>query len=218
MAALQYTKRSLIQRIEKHLNDGFPGEDWPVTTNEMLLYIDAALPVVMKGQMFELAKVTGFLEVPEAYLVTYSYTISNQNANTLEWYVTLAQPPLALPTGYDITSVYIADPSSGRSQNAYPISAKRKAYRNYMPKPSGFFYRVETQTMLLETADGSSLLGYNLQVQMPISRTTDLDAVMSMPDDAIEMVVDKVIAKILQRYQIPQDVVKDGLPAGNKTS
>lgn len=218
MAALAYTKRSLIERIEKHINDDFPGEDWTVTTNEMLLYIDAAIPVVMKGQMFELAKVTGFLDVPEAYLVTYSYTISNQNVNTLEWYVTLAQTPLSLPSGYDITNVYIADPSTGRSQNAYPITAKRKAYRNYMPKPSGFSYRVNTQTMLLEAADGGSLLNYKLQVEMPISRTTDLDAVMSMPDDAIEMVVDKVTAKIVQRYQIPKDIIQDGLPAGNKTS
>lgn len=218
MAELLYTKRSLIQRIEKHLNSDFPGQDFKVTQNEMLYYIDAAIPVVMKGQIFELAKVTGFLEIPEAYLVTYSYTISNQNINTLEWYVTLAQPPLALPTGYDITSVYLADPMTGRSQNAWPITPKRKAYRNYMPKPSGFFYRVETQTMLLETSDGGSLLNYSLFVQMPISRTTDVDAVMSVPDDAIDMIFDKVVAKIIQREQIPQDVVEDNLPAGNKAS
>lgn len=218
MAAIVYSKRQLIERIVKHMNSNFPGDDWKATDNEVLLYIDSLIPGVMKGQMFELAKVTGFLETIEAYLVTYNYTISTQNANTYEWYVTLAQPPLALPVGYNIPNVYIASPSTGRSQNAYPISTKRKAYRNNMPKPSGFFYRVEGQTMLLEAADGGSLLGYSLFVQMPISRTADLDAAMSMPDDAIEMIFDKVVAKIAQREQLPQDIVKDGLEQGNKAS
>lgn len=218
MAALPYTKQALVERIKKHLADDFPGEDFSITDNEIILYIDAAIPFVLKGTLFENAKVTGVFDVPEAYLVTYNYTIASQNTNTLEWSVTLAQTPLSLPTGYDITSVYIADPSSGRSQNAYPITPKRKAYRNYMPKPSGFFYRIEGQTMLLETADGSSLLNYSLFVQMPISRTTDRNAAMNLPDDAIKPIFDEVIKTILQRYSIPQDIVQDGLPAGNKSS
>lgn len=218
MAALPYTKRSFIERLKKHIANDFPGDDFSITNNEMLLYIDAAIPFVMKGQMFENAKVTGFLDVPEAYLVTYNHTISNQNSNTNEWYVTLAQTPLSLPTGYDITSVYMSGPSTGRGQNAMPVSAKRKAYRNYLPKPSGFFYRLETNIMYLEASDGGSLLNYNLSVQMPISRTADLDAVMSMPDDAIELVFERVVNKLLQRYQIPQDTVQDDLPPGNKTS
>ena len=60
--------------------------------------------------------------------------------------------------------------------------------------------------------------GYEGYVQMPISRTADKDAAMYLPDDAIEMVFNKVVATILQRYQIPQDIVKDNLPPGNKTS
>lgn len=208
----------LIERVAKHLNDNFPGEDWKVTSNETLLYIDAAIPVVMKGQMFENAKLTGFLDVPEAYLLTYELPITTQNSNTKEWYVSLPQPPLALPTGYDITRTYIASPETGASQNGLPIKAKRVTYRNYMPKPSGFSYRLEGKTMFLSMSDGGSLLNYNLYVQMPISRTADKDAAMYLPDDAIEMVFNKVVATILQRYQIPQDIVKDNLPPGNKTS
>src|SRR5690348_16481999 len=128
MAVLVYSKQMLIERVKQHLNSNFPGDDWSVTDNEILLYIDEQIPFVMKGGMFENAKVTGFLDVPEAYLVTYNYTISNQNPNTMEWYITLAQPPLALPTGYDIPNVYLADPANGRSQNAYPIKVKRTAY------------------------------------------------------------------------------------------
>jgi len=72
--------------------------------------------------------------------------------------------------------------------------------------------------MFLKMSDGGSLYGYNLYVQMPISRTADKTAPMYMPDDAIEAVFNNVVAKISQRYQIPQDTVKDNLPPGNKSS
>lgn len=218
MAVIPYTKNQLLERITKHLNNNFKGEDFKVTDNEVLLYVDATIPVVMKAQMYEGAKITGFLESIEAYLLTYELPIATQNANTREWYVTLPQPPLALPTGYDITRTYVASPSTGASQNGFPIKAKRVPYRNYMPKPSGFSFRLEGQTMLLSMNDGGSLYGYNLYVQMPISRTADKDAPMYMPDDAIEAVFTKVVALILQRTQEPQDIVKDNLPAGRKDS
>jgi len=218
MAALPYTKNQLIERITKHFVNNFPGEDWKITSNEMLLYIDAAVPFVMKGQIFEMAKMTGFIEVPEAYLLTYELPITTQDVNTREWYVTLPQPPLSLPTGYDITRTYVASPETGASQNGFPIKAKRVTYRNYMPKPTGFSFRLENSTMYLSMNNGGSLLNYNLYVQMPISRTADKDAAMYMPDDAIEAVFNNVVAKISQRYQIPQDIVKDNLPPGNKSS
>lgn len=208
----------LIERVTKHLVGNFKGEDWKVTDNEILLYIDAAIPVVMKGQMFENAKLNGLLEVPEAYLLTYELPITTIDANTREWYVSLPQPPLGLPTGYDITRTYVASPETGASRNGFPIKAKRVAFREYMPKPSGFSYRLEGKTMYLSMNDGGSLLNYNLYVQMPISRTADKTAAMYMPDDAIELVFNKTVAAILQRYGIPQDVVKDNLPPGNKQS
>lgn len=218
MAQLPYTKKALIERIVKHLNDKFSGDDFKISNNEILLYIDAAIPFVLKSQMFEMAKVTGVIDVPEAYLVNYEYTLTTQDTATREWYVTLAQTPLELPTGYDITNVYIADPQRGRSGNALPIKNKRVAYRDYLPRPSGFSYRLEGQRMYLRTADGSSLLNFNLVVQMPISRTDNINDAMSLPDGAIEPLFTKVVTTILQRYGIPQDVIADNLPAGNKTS
>ncbi len=218
MAAIVYSKAQLMERITKHLNDNFSGQDWTVTPNEMLLYIDSAIPFVMKGQMFENAKVTGFLDVPEAYLVTYELPITTQDNNTKEWYVTLPQTPLELPTGYDITRTYVASPSDGAGQNALPVKAKRVAYRDFMPKPFGFSFRLEGSTMFLKTSDGGSLLNYNLFVQMPISRTSDISAAMNLPDGAIEPIFTKVVTTILQRYQIPQDTVLDNLPPGNKGS
>ncbi len=218
MATIIYSKAQLIERIKKHLANGFPKSSFAISDNEILLAIDAAIPFVMIGTMFTNAKVTGVIDVPESYLVTYNYTLTTQDRNTREWYVTLAQTPIALPTGYDITNIYFADVPNGRSQNVYFISAKRNAYRNEMPKPSGVAARVVGQTMYLQANDGMPLNGLSLYVQMPISRTADVNVPMNLPDDAIQPIFDKVVTTMLQRYQIPTDIIKDNLSAGNKSS
>ncbi len=216
---LPYTKKLLIQRIRKHAtNSRFLVDEYSVSDNEILLYIDAAIPVVMKGQMFENAKVTGVLDVPEAYLVTYNFTISNQDPNTNEWFVTLPQPPLALPSGYDIPNTYIANEGTGRTLNCHPVKAKIMAYRDNMPRPAGVLYRINGNVMYLNSGDGSPLQDQVLFVQMPIARTTDVDAVMGVPGDAIQMIFDEVVKRIIQRYGVPQDIIQDNLTSGNKTS
>ena len=49
--AIVYSKNTLIERIKRHFNNDFPNTDFKVSDNELLLYIDAAIPFVMKGQM-----------------------------------------------------------------------------------------------------------------------------------------------------------------------
>lgn len=219
MASLiPYTKRLFVQRVRKHINDGYPQDDFSASDNEILLYIDQCIPSVLKSQMFENAKVTGVLDVPEAYLVSYGFTLTNKTTTGREWYVTLPQTPLELPTGYDITNVYIADPERGRSDNALPIKNKRVAFRNYMPRPNGFCYRLEGSTMFLSMTDGGSLLNFNLEVQMPVSRTTSMDETMNLPDGALEPIFQKVVAMLIQRMQLPKDVIEDDITQGNKTS
>jgi hypothetical protein len=53
---------------------------------------------------------------------------------------------------------------------------------------------------------------------MPVNRGTDLTAPMNMPDDVIMSVFDSVVKELAQRYQLPKDIIKDSLPAGNKAS
>lgn len=219
MAVVSYSKQQLIERIQKHFNNGFPGEDWKISNREMLLYIDQAIPIVMRGQMYEGAKIQGVFEVPNAYIVRYNYTISTFDNNTKEWHVTLAQPPLALPTGYDITQVYVGDGTLGQSMNGLAISSKRAGWRRSLPVGPGFQFRVVNGNKLyMRMWDGSSMQNFNLYVELPVSRTDSLTDELHIPDDAIEGVFQNVYQKILSRYQIPQDTVKDNLMPGNKTA
>jgi hypothetical protein len=215
---VSYTKRMFCERLSKHINDGWAGNDFKITTNELCLYIDAGIPYVMKGQMYENAKAVGVFETIDAYLVSYAITGLTKNSATNEWVAILPQTPLALPTGYNITDAYISDTSYGRGQSVFITQTKRVPYRANLPKPSGVFARVEYNKMYLQSYNGMSLLNQTLNVQMPISRTEDLDAEMNMPDDAIQPLFDYVIKQVASRYQLPNDIVADNLPAGNKSS
>ncbi len=138
--AIPYSKQMLIERTKKHINDGFPGNDWQVSDSEILLYLDSAIPYILKGELFEGAKITGVIDVPEAYLVTYSYTITLKHKSTNEWYVTLAQTPMALPNGYQVTDAYFSD-NNGRSMSVNFVSVKRQSYRQGLPKPPIMVFR-----------------------------------------------------------------------------
>lgn len=215
--AITYSKQLFIERVKKHLADGFPHTSFPITDNEIMLYIDAEIPFVMKQQMFENSKVIGTLETPEAYLSTYEIA-PTQDEQTQEWVATLPQPPVDLPLGYSITRVY-ASFQGFETDDFLPLSAKRSAFRNQLPQSPNILYRVNNgQEIRIKPPTNMNIYGTTILVEMPISRTDDKTATMNLPDSAISLIFDRVIARILQRYSIPQDIIKDNLPAGNKTS
>lgn len=215
--AITYSKSMFIERIRRHLANGWPRNSFSITDNEVMLYIDGEIPFVMKYQMFENAKVLGTLETPEAYINTYELT-ATQDANTQEWVATLPQPPMDLPLGYSITRVYYSI-DGFESDDAVPLSAKRSAFRSLLPQYPSITYRVNNgQEIRLKAYNNANLYGNSVFVEMPISRTDDKTATMNLPDSAISMLFDRVVARILQRYNIPQDIIKDDLPAGNKQS
>lgn len=215
--ATPFTKQALLERIKRHINNDFPNTDFKVSDSEILLYIDSAIPFVMKGEIFENAKVTGVFEVPEAYLVTYLLSPITKNAPTNEWKATLPQTPLALPSGYAITDVYATQDGQGRGQSFYPTNTKRVPYRNLMPKPSGSFYRVNGDTIYFQATNGAPLNQLDVYVEMPISRTADVNAVMNVPDSALENIFLTVIKNITNRYQLGKDNILDNEPKNPKT-
>lgn len=216
MATPIYTRQAFIQRIKKHMNDSFPNDSYPVSDNEMMYYIDSAVAFTLVGQTFQNAKVEGALLVPDAYLITYSLT-PQQDINTNYWYVTLPQPPLSLPAGYDVNAVWITSQNYGIAYSTR-IKSKRLSYRNNMPFPTGLRHWIENQILWISASDATSLLNQPIYVQMPSARVSDITSVMTIPDDALEMVFSKVVEKLVQRLQQPKDIIKDNLSAGNKTS
>lgn len=219
MASLvPYTKLQLVQRIKQHIADGWPSSEFSTTDNETMLYIDQAIAFTLVGQVYGMAKVEGNIAVPEAWLTTYELsTISKDNPSGY-WYSTLPQPPVSLPLGYSISRVYAAEPGSGQSQDFLPIKAKRVGYRKFLPFPTGARYWVTGSKIWMAMNDGSSLLDYTVYVEMAKTRTESLNETLNMPDDAIEAVFQNVVNKLIQRMQLPKDIIQDDISAGNKSS
>ena len=219
MASLiSYTKAQLVERVKKHIANEFPDASFSTTDNEVLLYIDQAAAYTMVGQVYAGAKVEGNLVMPEAWLTTYTLSTLAKDSPSGYWYATLPQPPVSLPLGYSINRVYAAEAGSGQSQDILPIKAKRVGYRKFMPLPDGARYWVTGSKIWLAMNDGSSMLEYTVYVEMAKTRTESMTETMYLPDDAIEAIFQNVVAKLIQRMQLPKDVVLDDIGAGNKTS
>jgi hypothetical protein len=197
-----FTIRTFADRIIKDINNGFPDSDFSMTENEIIFHIDQARAAAMTGNVFNLAKVQGVLEMPEGYLTTVLVDDLTKNENTGEWQADLWQPPTSLPLGYSMPEVYFASSAYAKKDTVLPIESKRVAYRDYMPHPSGSSYRVAGQTIYV----------------MAKTRTINRDEYLNWPDDQIDVVYNMVMDKLKKRIMNPQDIIQDGLPAGNKSS
>jgi len=196
------------------MNDGFPNDSYTVSTNELCLYIDQAIAYNIVGKTWEAAKITGVMEVPEAFLVTYLLTLS-QDLISGYWTAPLPQPPVGLPLGYSINRVYPASQAMGQGLDFLPIKSKRVGYRTLLPMPPGGRYWVENNTLWLAANNNAYLGNVGFYVQMPTSRTSDITQNMNLPDDVIQILFDSVTAELTKRFQNPKDVIKDNLPAGS---
>lgn len=216
--ALTYSWKQLIDRIQIHILNDFHSSESTMTDNQVLLYINEAMSFGIIGTAWGGAKITGVMEIPDAYEVTFQLAALQQDSVTKRWYSTMPQPPLSLPLGYSVNSVYFANSSDGKGLDCLPIKSKRLGYRRYLPKPLCVFYSVENGRIWLEASDGSSLLNQDCYIQMPSTRAVNLTDQIPLPDDATEMIFTKVIGRLKDRLQLPQDIVQDDLPAGNKSS
>lgn len=216
--ALTYSWLQFIVRIEKHFNNDYPGTDFSITRNELLLYINEAMSSGIIGQVYNGAKVLGALEMPESYILQFELAALAQDTVSGYWTTTLPQPPLSLPLGYSINRVYPGTTGFGQGQDCIAIKAKRVGRRKTMPMQFGVRYWVTGQKLWLAASDGSSLLNQTFYVEMPSTRAVDVNDQMNLPDDAAEGIFLKVIAKLKDRLGLPQDIVQDDLPQGNKSS
>ena len=216
--ALTYTWRQFCERLQIHIANDFPSSESTMTPNQILLYINEALSSGLVGMVYQGAKLLGTIEVPDAYILRFQLAALTQDIPTRYWTTTLPQPPVSLPLGYSINRIYFANSVNGVGHDVNLIKAKRVGRRTDMPLQYGVRAWVTGNKLWMAASDGSSLLNQDCYIEMPSTRAVDIDDVMPLPDDATEMIFNKVLSKLKDRLQIPQDVIADDLPAGNKAS
>ncbi len=216
--ALSYSWLQLIERIKRHVNNDWPNESFSPSDNEMLLYINEAMSSGLIGQVYGGAKVIGSFDVPEAYMVTFELATATLNPVSNKWETTLPQPPLSLPLGYSINRVYPADTSHWEGQDVIFLKNKRIGRRRDMPLQSGIYGSIYASTLSLWASNNISLNNIVFYAEMPSTRAVNINDPINLPDDAQEMIVTKVLARIKDRMMMPQDIIQDDLSQGNKSS
>lgn len=216
--ALSWSWLQFIIRLEKHINNDYPGTDFSVTRNEMLLMINEAMSYGLVGQVWNNAKNLGQMEVPEGYIVQFALAAPTQDTVSGKWVTDLPQPPLSLPLGYSINRVYPATAGYGQGNDVIWLKSKRVGSRKDMPMQFGVYGYVTNSRLWLYASDGSSLLNQVFYAEMPSTRATSISDEINLPDDAQKMIFDLVLVRLKDRLGIPQDIVQDDLPAGNKSS
>lgn len=216
--ALTYSWEQIINRIRRHINNDFPNASFSTSPNEMLLYINEAMSFGLVGQVWNGAKVTGVMDVPEAYIVQFQLPVLTQDSISGKWVTSLPQPPLSLPLGYSVNRVYPAKAGSGEGNDVIFLKAKRVGRRKLMPLQFGVYGEFKNTSVTLWASDGGSLLGETFYAEMPSTRAVNITDPMNLPDDAQKLIFDMVVARLKERLGLPQDIIMDDISQGNKSS
>ena len=216
--ALDYTWLQFIVRLEKHINNDYPGTDFSITRSEILLYINEAMSYGLVGQVWNNAKNLGQMEVPEGYVVKFQLDVPTQDSVSGKWLTSLPQPPLSLPLGYSVNRVYPATAGFGEGSDVIFLKSKRIGRRKSMPLQFGVYGEFYNSVLRLWASDGSSLLNQVFYAEMPSTRAVSVSDTINLPDDAQKIIFDLVLIRLKDRLGIPQDIVQDDLPAGRKDS
>lgn len=216
--ALGYTWRQFVQRLNNHINNDYPGTDFTITENLMLLYINEAMSYGLVGQVWNNAKNLGQMEVPDGYIVKFQLAALTQDSVSGKWLTALPQPPLSLPLGYSVNRVYPATAGLGEGYDVIFLKSKRIGRRKRMPLQFGVYGEFYNSVLRLWESDGGSLLNQVFYAEMPSTRAVSITDAINLPDDAQKIIFDLVIARLKDRLGIPQDIIQDDLPAGRKDS
>jgi hypothetical protein len=202
--------QNMIDRVRRAYYNDFPNDQSVLSDNEILLHINDVVAQVATKQANDAYTITGIVNVPDGYLTTFKITSFTRDADTGYYYSSLPHPPLGLVQNSGVNSVFFTG-IKGQSRPVLYVSANEVDYfRNMAHPPNAAYYWIEGGTLFMWV---KSMLptGTKVSVRMATHVTSNLDASINVPPDAVGMVFDLVMQKLLQRKSIPQDNLTDGV-------
>ena len=204
------TTNQMIDRVRRQYYNDYPDDASVLTDNELLLHINDAVAQVATKQANDAYAIEGILSVPDGYLTTFKITSFTRDADTGYYYSSLPHPPLGLPNSSAINSVFFTG-VKGQSKPILYVSANEVDYFRDMPyPPNAAYYWVEGTTLFMWV---KSLLptGTKVSVRMATHVTSTLDIPINVPPDAIGMVFDIIMQRLMVRKNIKPDRSTDGV-------
>jgi hypothetical protein len=204
------TTNQMIDRVRRQYYNDYPDDSSVLTDNELLLHINDAVAQVATKQANEAYSVDGITSVPDGYLTTFKLTSFTKDADTNYYYSTLPHPPLGLHANSAVSSVFFTG-TKGPSKPILYISANEVDYFRGLPHPpQAAYYWIEGTTLYMWVKTDLPT-GAKVSVRMATHVTSNLDASINVPPDAIGMVFDIVMQRLMVRKNIHSDHIADGV-------
>ena len=203
------TVQQMVDRVRRAYYNDYPNDNSVLSDNELLLYINDAVATIATKQANEAYAITGVVSIPEGYLTTYKITSFTKDVDTGYYSSTLPHPPFGLPQNSGVNSVFFTG-VKGQSKPILYVSANEVDYFRSMPHPpNAAYYWIENTTLFLWV---KTLLptGTKVSVRMATHVTSNLSAPINVPPEALSMVFDLVMQKIMPRQNIAEDAIVDG--------
>jgi hypothetical protein len=204
------TTNQMIDRVRRQYYNDYPDDSSVLTDNELLLHINDAVAQVATKQANEAYSIDGITSVPDGYLTTFKLTSFTKDADTNYYYSTLPHPPLGLHSNSAVNSVFFTG-TKGPSRPILYVSANEVDYfRNLPHPPQAAYYWIEGATLYMWVKTDLPS-GTKVSVRMATHVTSNLDASINVPPDAIGVVFDIIMQKLMVRKNIKSDHIVDGI-------
>ena len=203
------TTQMMIDRVRRTYYNNYPSSESVLTDNEILLFVNDAVAAAAAKQTNENYAITGIMSVPEGYITTFEITALVKDDDTGFYSASIPHPPLGLAQSSGIQSCYFVG-LRGQSKPIIHVSPNEVDFFRFMPGPpqSAFFWIEGATIFIFARTNIQSTAKINLRMATMV--TNDLDAPINLPPDAIDMVYNVILGKLLQRKQIISDEVIDG--------
>ena len=203
------TTSQMIDRVRRTYYNNYQSDASVLTDNEILLFINDAVATAITKQTNENYAITGIMSVPEGYISTFQITSLVKSADTGFYSATIPHPPLGLADSSGIQSCFFVG-VKGQSKPVIHVSPNEVDFFRFMPSPPlAAFYWIEGATLFV-FAKTNLPSTTKLNIRMTTMTTSNLDAPINVPPDAIDFVYTTVLGKLIQRKQIVSDDVLDG--------
>lgn len=202
------TTQNMIDRVRRQYYNDYPNDSAVLSDNELLLHINDAVAEVMTKQVNDAYAITGLISTPEAYITTFKLTTFTKDDDTGYYKSTLPHPPIGLPENSGVNSVFFTG-TKGQSKPILYVSPNEVDYFRNMPyPPQAAYYWIEGITMYMWVRTDLPTTT-KVNVRMATHVTSTLSAPINVAPDAIGLVFDIVMKRLMVRKQIEVDNTTD---------
>jgi hypothetical protein len=205
------TRKEICELVQMRIAGGIPTDDFPVSLNEINLWLDHAIAASAMKNYTDGVQIDGLEFVGDAYYTTFKDLTLTQDTTSLYYKTTLPAPPISVPRGYDISSALWQKPQGGYTV-MLRVNPQQLDYYQALPKPKNAIeWWVEGKTMYVRTDSQQLLNNGKVSVRMvgsAGSRGLSDEALVSA--DSVPYVVDYLYKQFMPGEQMPKDNVNDG--------